>query len=75
MNEGDVIAIIKSVGKPYTYVEKVSQSNFSQILIKHQYGLLKPKTLESFFEKFGFIKSENGYIQKFDFTEIKKKSK
>jgi len=74
MTERDVIAIIKSVGKPYTYVEKVSQSNFSQILIKYEYGLLKPKTIENFFEKFGFIKSDNGYIQKFDFKEIKKKS-
>lgn len=75
MNERDVINAIKSVGKPYTYVKSVSQSNYSQILIKYEYGLLKPKTIENFFKQFGYIKTESGYVQEFDFTKTKKEIK
>lgn len=75
MNEKEVINRLKSVPKAYTYVENVSQSYFSNLIIRYEYGLVKPKTLDKFFGFFGYIKEGGVYIAQFDFTEPKKKRK
>jgi hypothetical protein len=58
MNEQEVIKELRSQVKPYMQIN-MPQSQFSNTLVRHEAGLLKPKTLCKFLEKFGYRK-ENG---------------
>jgi hypothetical protein len=53
MTEKDVINDLKSRVKPYVTIE-MTQSYFSNVLIRYDVGLLKPKTIVKFLENFGY---------------------
>lgn len=62
MNEQEVLQDLRSKVKPYLHVN-MSQSYFSNTITRHEAGLLKPRTLIRFLEKFGY-KKDNGIWQK-----------
>jgi len=57
MNEQDILEDLKKRVKPYQGV--IEQGNYSNMLIRYRLGLVKPKTIENFFNKLGYVK-ENG---------------
>lgn len=71
MNEKEVIQDLRSKVKPYNHVKGVSQSTFSNVLTRHEAGLLKPKTLVKFLEKFGYIKQDGVWLNTTMYFESK----
>lgn len=53
MKKNDLVRLLRSSKKIYLDVN-MSQSHFSQMLIKIENNLCKPKTTEVFFNKFGY---------------------
>lgn len=65
MDDNELILHLKSLNKPYNHiVPKMAQSSFSTTIIRYETGLLKPKTFNSFCNKFGFIKIGNTWKSK-----------
>lgn len=62
MNDEEVVLDLRSKVKPYEYVDGVSQSYFSSVLIRHDAGLLKPKTFIKFLNRFGYLKKDGVWL-------------
>jgi hypothetical protein len=62
MNENDVIADMLTKVKPYIGTP-VKQSSFSNTIIRHKAGLLKPATLFKFLNDMGYTKTSEGWIK------------
>ena len=62
MNEQEVIQDLRSKVKPYLHIN-MSQSYFSNTITRHEAGLLKPKTLIKFLEKFGYQKLNGQWVK------------
>lgn len=59
MNAFEVIEVFNKTHKPYAGF--MSQSMYSSYMIRFKHGLLKPATLETFFDKMGYEKSDEGW--------------
>lgn len=62
MNDEQVVLDLRSKVKPYEYVKGVSQSYFSNVLTRHEAGLLKPKTFVKFLNRFGYLKVDGMWL-------------
>lgn len=61
MLEIELINHLKSQNKPYVGI--MPQGSFSNCVIRYEAGLLKPRTLESFFNKMGYVKNNGLWVK------------
>lgn len=61
MNEQDILEDLKKRVKPYQGI--MEQGNYSNMLIRYRVGLVKPKTIECFFNKLGYVKEDGVWFK------------
>jgi hypothetical protein len=61
MNDDQLINHLQEQIKPW--VNKLPQPTFSNNIIRYKAGILKPSTLKMFFERLGYIKTQEGWVK------------
>jgi len=62
MSNTETVLALKSENKPYNQINpKMNQSHFSLMCAKIENGLCKPKTVVSFFARFGYVGDWNNF--------------
>lgn len=68
----EALAELKSRVKPYNSLNPVMyQGTFSNTIKSIEWGFAKPKTIESFLNKFGYVKDGENWVLKLSLEHVK----